>query len=289
MRPALDCSPVGLAPTLRERPSCRHARRSWYVFAPASRIQSRSSLLIRAMPTPTQSEDWSERRGEALVKTVQDLHLSEPRFPPRAIRRVRARALDFLFERGLETTGRQYELEHFHSERVAYEPSGWFYLRRALRKRDVKPTDVFVDFGSGKGRVVFQAARYPFARVVGVEISETLNEVARRNIERNRHRLHCQDVTLVTLDAAEFEIPDDMTVGYFFYPFAGATFERVITNIVSSLDRRPRNLKLVYACPGRGEYITQTDRFQLVRRSRGGLGSHLPRTVCVYESSIRLE
>jgi SAM-dependent methyltransferase len=198
--------------------------------------------------------------------------------------------LNFVFERGLQTAGREFELEHFHSERTHYGPSGWFYLRRSLRKRDVRPTDVFVDFGSGKGRVVFQAARYPFARVVGVEISERLNEVARQNIERNRHRLLCQDVTLVTADAASFEVPDDMTVAYFYHPFGGATFERVIANIVASVDRRPRAVKLIYACPGDEDSIARTNRFRLVRRSRGGLGpvglvGRLEREISIYESS----
>jgi SAM-dependent methyltransferase len=240
------------------------------------------------MSTPKQSKDWAEQRRDALLKTVKDLHRDEPRLPPSGPIRsrlswVRGKALDLLFERGLETTGRQYELEHFHSERVAYEPSGWLYLRRALWKHDVKPTDVFVDFGSGKGRVVFQAARYPFARVIGVEISENLNQVARRNIERNRHRLVCQDVTLVTADAAEFEIPGDMTVAYFFYPFSGATFERVIGNIVSSLDRQPRALTLIYACPGDVEPIARTGRFRLVRQSKGDRRSYLPRRIYVYK------
>jgi SAM-dependent methyltransferase len=241
------------------------------------------------MSTPNETEDWSERRREALLKTVKDLYRDEPRLPPagvirRVLSRIRARVLDFFFERGLETAGRQYELEHFHSERTAYEPSGWLYLRRVLRKRDVTPTDVFVDFGSGKGRVVFQAARYPFARVVGVEISEALNEVARRNIGRNRHRLVCQDVALVTADAAEFEVPDDMTVAYFFYPFAGMTFERVLDNIVASLDRRPRRVRLIYACPGEEESIARTGRFQLVQRSQGARRSYIPRRISVYES-----
>lgn len=246
------------------------------------------------MSRQTQSEDWAERRREALSKTLHDLDDRPLRFPPRPLRRplrrIRKRILNFAFERGIDTAGRQFEPEHFHSEWTYYGPSGWFYLRRALRKRDVRPTDVFVDFGSGKGRVLFQAARYPFARVVGVEISERLNEVARQNIARNRHRLLCQDVTLVTADAASFEVPDDMTVAYFYHPFGGTTFECVIDNIVASLDRRPRTLKLIYAYPGQEDSIVRTNRFRLVRRSRGGLGpiglvSRLQRTISIYEGS----
>jgi Histone methylation protein DOT1 len=47
-------------------------------------------------------------------------------------------------------------------ERMLYAPSSWLFLPRALRSLDVDSDDVFVDFGSGKGRVVFQAARHPF-------------------------------------------------------------------------------------------------------------------------------
>jgi tRNA1(Val) A37 N6-methylase TrmN6 len=60
--------------------------------------------------------------------------------------------------------------------------------------------DVFVDFGSGKWRAIFWAARYPFRRVIGVELSAQLNALARRNINRNRHRLTCRDIHLVTAD-----------------------------------------------------------------------------------------
>jgi len=233
-----------------------------------------------------ETRTWSARRRAALG--VRGLRVVEPRFPPprvnRVLRKVSGAVRDFVFERELETSGTYIAPEHFHSERALYEPSGWFYLRRALRSRDVRPGDVFVDFGSGKGRIVYQAARYPFARVIGVEISEHLSAVARLNIERNRQRLVCKDVELVTMDAAEFRIPDEMTHAYFYYPFGGETFRRVLDNIVESLDRTPRRLTLIYACPGQEDPIRETGRFELVRRSRGGLTSYLPRTIAVYES-----
>jgi hypothetical protein len=55
-------------------------------------------------------------------------------------------------------------------DRLNYKPAPWFALRRALPRRSVTPDDVFLDFGSGMGRLVFQAALwYPFKRVIGVE------------------------------------------------------------------------------------------------------------------------
>src|SRR5438046_10749188 len=109
-----------------------------------------------SMPRSTQTDDWSEQRRQALGKTLEDLDDRPLRFPPRALRRplrrLRKRVLDLVFERGLETAGRQFEPEHFHSEWTHYGPSGWSYLRRALKKRDVGAADVFTDFGSGRAR-----------------------------------------------------------------------------------------------------------------------------------------
>lgn len=150
-----------------------------------------------------------------------------------------------------------------------YKPSEWMTLTRILPRADVMADDVFIDIGSGLGRVVFQAARYPFRRVVGVELSERLNEVARDNIERNRHRLRCQDVELVTADARAYEIPDDVTVVFMANPFTGDLFRTVIGAVTASVDRRPRRLRLIYRNPIEHEMLMATGRFKVVRQLRG--------------------
>lgn len=185
---------------------------------------------------------------------------------------AKGRVERFLFERGLADTSVQAELDELGvggSGRRRYEASAWSFLRRALRRCEVRPTDVFVDFGSGKGRVVWQAAHFPFARVVGVEISEDLNAVARRNIERNLDQLNCRNVELITADAAEFEVPDDMTFAYFYHPFEGELFTEVIARIVESLDRNPRQLTLIYANPAMEEGLRATGRFKLLHVLKG--------------------
>jgi hypothetical protein len=128
-------------------------------------------------------------------------------------RRGTARVVDHCF--GIDTEGdvRLDALGLAAPNRVSYTPSHWLNLPRVLPRGEVTPHDVFIDFGSGKGRVVYQAARrYPFRRVIGVEVSEQLNAMARANIERNRRHLRCQDVELVTCDVFDYKIPDDVTV-----------------------------------------------------------------------------
>jgi SAM-dependent methyltransferase len=159
------------------------------------------------------------------------------------------------------------ELEHFDRNNVWYEPSGWRDLSRALPRRTVQRSDVFVDLGCGKGRVVYMAARhYDFTRVIGVEISPTLADEARENLRRAAPRLRCP-VEIVTSDARDWAVPDDVTVAYFYYAFVGETFAAVIDALLSSLDRAPRRLLLVtrLAVPA---YLEETGRFELVRRRR---------------------
>jgi hypothetical protein len=130
--------------------------------------------------------------------------------------------------------------------------------------------------------VVYEAAKYPFARVIGVEISAKLNEIARRNIERNRKKLVCTNIELITIDAADFEVPDDLTVAYFYHPFGGDIFETVIGNIIDSLDRNPRRLTLIYQLPLDEDHIVATGRFELVRIP--GARTH-GRRIVVYAST----
>lgn len=192
--------------------------------------------------------------------------------PYGAARNLKNRLAAFLFERGLTDTGVLVELEDLglHApDRVRYQASGWSFLRRALRRCEIRPTDVFVDFGSGKGRVLWQAAHYPFARVVGIEISPQLNEVAARNIEPNLHRLTCRDIELITADATEAEIPDDMTFAYLYSPFEGETFRCVLRRIIESLDRAPRRLTVIYANPVMDAEVRSSGRFELAHVIRG--------------------
>jgi hypothetical protein len=219
-----------------------------------------------------------KKLGEGLGYSVRDLP-SQGRLTE-AARKIKRWVGDLLFERDIETSARQVELDHFHRERTYYGASDWLDLPRVLRKCELGPADVLVDFGSGKGRVLYQAAHHPFARVIGLEISAKLNEVARENIERKRHELRCQNIELVTADAATFVIPDDMTFAYFYHPFSDQTFDTVIENIVESLDRNPRRVTIIYQCPLMEDSIMRTGRFELVRTLKGRRNN--PRRIAVY-------
>jgi SAM-dependent methyltransferase len=109
---------------------------------------------------------------------------------------------------------------------------------------------VFVDYGAGKGRALAAAATHPFRRVIGVEISGELVQVARRNLAGMKRR-RAQCVEIHHADAALFEVPDDANVFFFFNPFAGETLARVVQRIEQSWMAHPRELFFIYFNHGR--------------------------------------
>jgi SAM-dependent methyltransferase len=127
-----------------------------------------------------------------------------------------------------------------------YRGSSWLVLREVFRTLEIAEDDVFVDVGSGMGRVVLMAARRRFKRVIGIERSSQLNQVAEGIIDRHRHRLACQDIELLSVDALEWSVPDDLTVVYLFCPFPESVFEQLVERLLASLDRAPRPMRLIY-------------------------------------------
>jgi SAM-dependent methyltransferase len=169
--------------------------------------------------------------------------------------------------------------------RVQYQPSGYSWLWRGLRGLPITSEDVFLDYGCGKGRVVIQAAqRYPFGRVIGVDISEDLVRVARENLARARPRLKTTEVDLLVADAETWPLPDEVTYIYMYRPFKGELFKTVMRRVVESLERRPRRLTLVYAYPEQDELVLATARFRRIRTSRG-LDKRPHHSVNVYVST----
>ena len=179
----------------------------------ASRVPAgvRSTALGHAVDTVTaegsrrcamQACDRCERRA-APVTVLGSLAR------PAAVKRLRAVAVRLLEERYLGVhTGVQIRPQELGYRQGLYLASSWLVLRELFRNMEVAEDDVFVDIGSGMGRVVFMAARRPFKRVIGVERSLWLNEVARGIVDRRRRLLACQDVALLTVDALEWDVPD---------------------------------------------------------------------------------
>lgn len=191
-----------------------------------------------------------------------------------AIIKARRAVTKFLFERrlGVETSDilSTDELGYSDERNTHYQPSRWRTLKRMLPRRTVGPDDVFLDMGSGMGRVVILAASYPFKRVLGMELSPELHEIAVRNLDEVRDRLVCKDVELEQANALEYEIPDDVTVLFLYNPFQGEIFDTAIASLLRSVDRNPRRVRIIYSNPVEHERLMATGRVRLTKRWQSG-------------------
>jgi SAM-dependent methyltransferase len=144
------------------------------------------------------------------------------------------------FDRRFGTDTEQHlSLESLRAE-GADVPALWRYwptleapFQRMLKAIDLPANDfVFVDLGSGKGRVLLMAAEHPFRRIVGVELSPALHRIAEANLRRFRSPTQrCFAFDLQCLDAATFVPPPENLLVYLFQPFPSATLDTVLANL----------------------------------------------------------
>jgi hypothetical protein len=160
---------------------------------------------------------------------------------------------------GIDTAGDipQNQLSDTKETNLKYGPGGWWDLKITLGKVDTR-NDVFIDMGSGKGRMIYLAARkFSFKKIIGVEISGKLNEIAQNNIERNKRKLKSTDIQIITSDVSNYQIPDDATIIYLYDPFRGEVFINLIKKLRDSLNNHPRVLRIIYRNPVMHDYLIE--------------------------------
>lgn len=134
------------------------------------------------------------------------LHLIRRQRP--AQRRFERREADFDRRFGIDTTGT------IDLNSLQIQSDNWFYGRhysptpsdavpRIIGDLPIRHEDfVFVDLGSGKGRVLLLASEFPFKKVIGVEFSPELHAIAEQNIRSYRSESQkCRAVECICQDA----------------------------------------------------------------------------------------
>jgi SAM-dependent methyltransferase len=154
---------------------------------------------------------------------------------------------------------------------VCYQPTKAGPFRKMLKRLQLPADTVFVDYGSGKGRVLMLAAREQLSRVVGVEFSPELCRIAKRNIELYRRTVGAlSEIEIVESDATAYPFKHDETVFFFFNPFDAVILVRVLERIEASLETHPRNAKLVYCTPCHAEVVERSKHFKYRETLRFG-------------------
>jgi len=117
--------------------------------------------------------------------------------------------------------------------RMGYMPSGIAAIVRTVLDAPIGPDDVFVNLGSGLGKVAIAVHLLTGARARGVEVQADL-------ATRARARAHdlALDVAFVEGDALDADL-DDATVFFLYLPFTGEVLDGVMKRLRVIAERKP--------------------------------------------------
>jgi hypothetical protein len=153
---------------------------------------------------------------------------------------------------------------------VRYQPSNGDALAQAVAAFGIDPAEwSFVDYGSGKGRVVLSAAAMGFTRAVGVEFSPELCRVAEENGRRFVARAGAARMPeFVEGDAGLFEPPEGPLLAYLYNPFGPPVIDEVAARLGARAERGDPVL-VAYRDPRHLERFLSSSRWELVRSEPG--------------------
>jgi len=128
-----------------------------------------------------------------------------------------------------------------------YDPAPVKLIRETIAALPINPAEfTFVDFGSGKGRVLFVASDFPFARIIGVEYAAELHEAACRNLQSYRSETQkCGHIETICQDMTTFHFPESPLVLFFYNP----ALESVMRTMAAKIASLSQTCWVVYANP----------------------------------------
>ena len=134
------------------------------------------------------------------------------------------------------------------SNAILYLPSPLRVTNWMLDHVGVDPSErTFVDLGCGKGRVLLVAAQRPFRRVVGIEVSEQLADIAADNAERyTGPPPRRAGIDVVTADVTTVDLPATDLLIHAYHPFGTEILAGVLARLDTSLQATPRRVTFAY-------------------------------------------
>jgi SAM-dependent methyltransferase len=189
-------------------------------------------------------------------------------------RNIRAEQ-DFDLQHGIDTSSivKVADLdvsEDIRKHSVRYEPTRVWLFDNILNQLPIAYENyIFVDFGSGKGRALLLASKFPFKKIVGIETSPGLCKIARENILKYKDKdQKCNDISCLCLDVRDFEIIKENTLFHLYNPFDEHVMGTVLSNIENSLRRYPRIIFFIYTNPKHREVIEGAGFLHIIRKDK---------------------
>lgn len=157
--------------------------------------------------------------------------------------RKRLNNLYWEYRLGISTRG---IIEIDHPDAHHYATMLYSTIQQVITFLALNPSDVFIDIGSGKGRVLCCAARLKVRKVIGVDLSEDLCRHARKNVAHMRERKSTVEVHCGIAENFDYS---NGTVFTLFNPFGAVTLDNVLRKIAADLGPNKSRIRIAYANP----------------------------------------
>lgn len=148
--------------------------------------------------------------------------------------------------------------ESFHYNR--YEATPYSALELLFTKYKVNNSDSIVDYGCGKGRLLFYINHFFNVNVTGIEMDKNFynNCLSNTNSYLIKHKNSINQINFVNDFAENYNINEKDNKFYFFNPFSIQIFMKIIDNILKSLEKNNRPIEIILYYPS-DEYIYYLD------------------------------
>ncbi len=154
-------------------------------------------------------------------------------------------------ELNITTTGliewpRGVNLDYFRTESSSYAD-----LNRFIEEYDWRENSQLVDFGSGKGRIIFYLNHQKDIPTTGIEVNQVAYSHLVQNLMAYKEKFPAkgEKVSVQEVKAEDYVIKETDDIFYFFNPFTVSIFEKVVRRIEKSLKENPRVVDIILYYP----------------------------------------
>jgi SAM-dependent methyltransferase len=184
-----------------------------------------------------------------------------------------------IHSRGIVFTKKQMDYKH-------YATSSYSFIMRILRSLNMVHSDVFVDIGCGKGRVLCCASRFDVKQVIGVEVDRDLYKIAQENVRKARGRK--SSIRIIHASATDFDFRSG-TIYYLFDTYGESSLRITLAKMKESLRQHPRRFRIVYVNPVHEAVFSQCDWLKMYDKWRAGEGFGIMNDVSFWEPAITFQ
>lgn len=103
----------------------------------------------------------------------------------------------------------------------------------------------FIDYGSGKGRLIITARNFGFQKAIGIEFAKELVDITTKNIKK----LDISNIHVIHMDASHYIPEPETRVIYFLNPFREDVFHKVLPQIIRYKENFKNDVYIVYRAP----------------------------------------